>query len=146
MVQRKKLKFWPDKNTIKEQSNTIRTVGRWGLYFVLIGLIAGLGSIFFQFLCQIGSHFLLDQLAGYRPPAPAGEGDLFRTHEDRFQPMDSSFSALYWGALSAGGSSTLLRRRQRGTEPMPRSIPTTTRGASSAGGFPSSKPLPPPLH
>ena len=51
--------------------------GTWLSYFVLIGIIAGLGSVLFQFLCNVGSHYLLDLLAGYRPPAPAGEPELF---------------------------------------------------------------------
>ncbi len=49
--------------------------------FVLIGIIAGLGSILFQLLCNLGTHYLLDALAGYRPAAPAGEPELFEpTH------------------------------------------------------------------
>jgi len=46
-------------------------------YFVLIGLIAGTGSIVFQFLCDVGLHFFLDSLAGYRPPGPTNEPRLF---------------------------------------------------------------------
>ncbi|MCF8146491.1 MAG: chloride channel protein [Deltaproteobacteria bacterium] len=63
--------------SLKAGSITLSTAGKWAFYFVLIGLIAGLGSVVFQLLCQVGSHFLMDQLAGYRPPAPAGEGHLF---------------------------------------------------------------------
>ncbi|MGM0758474.1 MAG: chloride channel protein [Thermodesulfobacteriota bacterium] len=51
--------------------------GTWLSYFVLIGIIAGLGSVLFQFLCNVGSHYLLDFMAGYRPPAPSGEPELF---------------------------------------------------------------------
>ncbi|MDD2316267.1 MAG: chloride channel protein [Desulfobacterales bacterium] len=47
--------------------------GRWTVYFVLIGIIAGLGAIAFHFLCELGSHYFLDALAGYRPMLPAGE-------------------------------------------------------------------------
>ena len=47
--------------------------GKWTLHFVLIGLIAGLGAIAFHYLCQIGAHFFMDMMAGYRPPSPAGE-------------------------------------------------------------------------
>ncbi len=43
---------------------------------MLIGVIAGLGSVVFYFLCQMGSHFLMDAVAGYRPPAPGGEYHL----------------------------------------------------------------------
>ena len=49
---------------------------RWSFYFVAIGLIAGLGSIAFHYLCQLGIHYFLDMAAGYRPPPPAGEHHL----------------------------------------------------------------------
>jgi chloride channel protein, CIC family len=54
----------------------ISSAGKWTLNFVLIGIIAGLGSILFHYLCQIGIHFFMDLIAGYRPPAPAGEHHL----------------------------------------------------------------------
>ena len=50
--------------------------GRWTSYFIGIGIIAGLGSVAFHYLTQLGVHFLLDAIAGYRPPAPAGEHHL----------------------------------------------------------------------
>lgn len=46
-------------------------------YIILIGFIAGLGSIVFHYLCQIGASFFLNYLAGYRPPAAVGEPGLF---------------------------------------------------------------------
>ncbi len=49
---------------------------RWSFYFIAIGLIAGLGSVLFHYLCQLGVHFFLDMAAGYRPPPPAGEHHL----------------------------------------------------------------------
>ncbi len=52
-------------------------LGRWLLSYALIGVIAGLGSIMFYFCCQVGVHYFLDFLAGYRPPAPAGEPPVF---------------------------------------------------------------------
>lgn len=49
-----------------------------GLFWIiLIGVIAGLGSVLFHYLCQIGVHFFMDYLAGYRPPPTAGESELF---------------------------------------------------------------------
>ncbi|PQP33750.1 chloride channel protein, partial [Desulfobacteraceae bacterium SEEP-SAG9] len=33
--------------------------------------------IVFHYLCQVGLHFILDFLAGYRPPSPMGEHHLF---------------------------------------------------------------------
>lgn len=50
--------------------------GKWAFYFVIIGVIAGLGSIVFHYLTQLGMHYFLDLMAGYRPPAPAGEHHL----------------------------------------------------------------------
>ena len=49
---------------------------RWAFYFIVIGLIAGVGSIVFHYLCQLGMHYFLDLMAGYRPPPPAGEHHL----------------------------------------------------------------------
>ena len=54
----------------------IAHAGKWTLYFVLIGIIAGLGSVVFHYLCQLGLHYFMDLAAGYRPPAPAGEHHL----------------------------------------------------------------------
>jgi CIC family chloride channel protein len=50
--------------------------GKWILIFVLIGLIAGLGSVAFHTLTDLGMHFFLDAMAGYRPEGPAGEHHL----------------------------------------------------------------------
>ncbi|MCF8093191.1 MAG: chloride channel protein [Desulfotignum sp.] len=49
---------------------------RWLFYFVLIGLISGLGAVVFHYLCGLGMHYFLDMMAGYRPDAPAGEHAL----------------------------------------------------------------------
>ncbi|WP_028313582.1 chloride channel protein [Desulfatibacillum aliphaticivorans] len=46
---------------------------KWVARFVAIGVVAGLGSILFHFLCEAGMRYFLDALAGYRPPAAAGE-------------------------------------------------------------------------
>lgn len=60
----------------RESSIKIAHASKWTLYFVLIGIIAGLGSIIFHYLCQLGLHFFMDLAAGYRPPPPAGEHHL----------------------------------------------------------------------
>ena len=60
----------------KDLSANIFRAGRWMIYFVGIGIIAGLGSIAFHYLTQLGVHYFLDAIAGYRPPAPAGEHHL----------------------------------------------------------------------
>ena len=55
----------------------VSKAGLWTLYFIGIGIIAGIGAIIFHYLCQVGVHIFLDMMAGYRPPAPAGEHHLF---------------------------------------------------------------------
>ncbi len=64
-------------STFKTRTTRITTAGKRIFHYVLIGVIAGLGSILFQYLCQVGLHVFLDQMAGYRPPSPAGESHLF---------------------------------------------------------------------
>ena len=80
----------------KERSVNIAHAGKWTLYFVLIGLIAGLGSIVFQYLCQLGLHYFMDFMAGYRPPSPAGEHHLL-------QPTSTPFNRLILLLLPALG-------------------------------------------
>ncbi len=60
----------------EDHSSSIALAGKWAVRFMLIGIIAGLGSIVFNYLCQLGLHYFMDMLAGYRPPAPAGEHHL----------------------------------------------------------------------
>ena len=64
-------------STFKTRTTRITTAGKRIFHYVLIGVIAGLGSIVFQYLCQVGLHVFLDQMAGYNPPSPAGESHLF---------------------------------------------------------------------
>lgn len=54
----------------------VARAGKWAFFFVAIGLIAGTGSIVFNYLCQLGIHFFMDLMAGYLPPSPAGEHHL----------------------------------------------------------------------
>lgn len=61
----------------KERSVIIAHAGKWTMNFVLIGIIAGLGSIVFYYLCQAGLYYFMDLVAGYRPSSPAGEHHLF---------------------------------------------------------------------
>ena len=74
--------------------------GKWTLYFVLIGIIAGLGSIVFHYLTQIGLHYFLDFLAGYRPPAPAGEHHLLTPTTTPFNRWMLLFLPALGGVLS----------------------------------------------
>jgi CIC family chloride channel protein len=52
-------------------------IGRWAFYYVCVGAVAGVASIVFYYLCQLGMRVFLDSLAGYRPPTSAGEAALF---------------------------------------------------------------------
>jgi chloride channel protein, CIC family len=64
------------RNRIKLTQLNVAQATRWSIYFVAIGLIAGLGSVVFHYLCQLGLHYFMDMAAGYRPPPPAGEHHL----------------------------------------------------------------------
>jgi len=55
----------------------VRSVGRYMVYAFFVGIVAGLGAVFFYLLCQFGQHYLLDMLAGYRPEEPFGEPSVF---------------------------------------------------------------------
>jgi len=72
-----KKKRRPDGKAAGGDSFDFAHAGKWAVYFFAIGIIAGLGSIVFHWLCQVGVHFFLDLMAGYRPPSPAGEHHLF---------------------------------------------------------------------
>lgn len=76
-------------NLIKEDTNRLGAgsgmpfrdglsrIGRWTLYYITVGMFAGIASIVFYYLCQLGMRIFLDFLAGYRPPSSAGEYALF---------------------------------------------------------------------
>ncbi|MDQ1336847.1 MAG: chloride channel protein family [Thermodesulfobacteriota bacterium] len=85
---------------LKAGSVRLTTAGKWAFYFVLIGLIAGLGSVVFYLLCQMGSHFLMDQLAGCRPPTPAGEPHLFAPTQTPFNRWMLLFLPALGGIVS----------------------------------------------
>ncbi|MGZ3599868.1 MAG: chloride channel protein [Ktedonobacterales bacterium] len=52
---------------------------RWLLIGTLIGVVAGVGAIIFASLIAWCSHVLLTGIAGFTPPAPAGEGNVGST-------------------------------------------------------------------
>jgi len=74
------------KKTIQERIDTlvrhdlagrVSKAGKWTIYFIGIGIIAGFGAVIFHYLCQVGIHYIMDMMAGYRPSPPAGEHHLF---------------------------------------------------------------------
>ena len=86
--------------TDKERSFNIAHAGKWSLYFVLIGVIAGLGSIVFHYLCLLGSHYFMDFIAGYRPPSPGGEHHLLIPTSTSFNRMMLLFLPALGGLVS----------------------------------------------
>lgn len=60
------------------EHSALKRTGKWLLLFILIGVISGLGAVLFHFLCEVGMHYLLDLIAGYRPPSAAGEHSIFK--------------------------------------------------------------------
>ena len=100
----------------KKLSFDLAYAGKWAFYFLIIGIIAGLGSILFHYLCVLGMHYFMDLLAGYRPPSPAGEHHLlepstipFRRYMLFFLPaMGGLFSGwlVYTFAPEAEGHGT----------------------------------------
>jgi CIC family chloride channel protein len=67
---------WLARITLRSRSFDIAVAGRWALFFVAIGIIAGLGAVVFHYLCGLGTHYFMDHFAGYHPPPPAGEHHL----------------------------------------------------------------------
>ncbi len=84
----------------KDRSTRIAQAGKWTLYCVLIGLIAGMGSIVFHYLCQLGVHYFLDLMAGYRPPTPAGEHHLIPPSQTPFSRWMLLFLPALGGLVS----------------------------------------------
>lgn len=49
---------------------------KWLILGVVVGVIAGLGAVVFYESLRLANHYLLEDLAGYSVPTPAGEGAL----------------------------------------------------------------------
>ncbi len=88
------------KSPLEKKSLDIAHTGKWVVIFVLIGIIAGTGSIIFHYLCQLGSHFFLNFLAGYNPPQPAGEHSLFQSPCTQFNRWILFFLPAFGGIIS----------------------------------------------
>ncbi len=75
--------------------------GRVLLAAPLVGVVAGIGSIIFFTLCQLGMFFFLNQLAGYQPSPPRGEPPLFEPILPKpFSPLFLALSCVIGGLLS----------------------------------------------
>lgn len=95
-----KLKKWFKTIAVKDHSINMARMGKWTLTFVAIGIIAGLGSIVFHYLCQLGLHYFMDFIAGYRPPSPAGEHHLITPTNTPFSRYTLLFLPAFGGILS----------------------------------------------
>ena len=76
------------------------SAAKWTFNFILIGIIAGLGSILFHYLCVLGQHYLMDFFAGYRPPSPAGEHHLLEPTQRPFNRWILLFLPAIGGIFS----------------------------------------------
>ncbi|MBC8198505.1 MAG: chloride channel protein [Desulfobacterales bacterium] len=94
------LKKWFKAIAVKNRSIDIARASKWALAFVAIGIIAGLGSIVFHYLCQLGLHYFMDFIAGYRPPSPAGEHHLLTPTSTSFSRYTLLFLPAFGGILS----------------------------------------------
>jgi CIC family chloride channel protein len=64
----------------------LRATAKWFLLSGLVGIVAGLGAIFFQSAIQVVNHYALGIVAGYVPPETAGEKSIFEPPTTPFRP------------------------------------------------------------
>lgn len=95
-----RLKKWFKAIAVKNHTIDIARAGKWAITFFAIGIIAGLGSIVFHYLCQLGLHYFMDFIAGYRPPSPAGEHHLLTPTNTSFSRYTLLFLPAFGGLLS----------------------------------------------
>ncbi len=81
-------------------SGSFAYTGKWICGFFLIGIVAGLGAVLFEYMCGLGSHFFMDYLAGYNPPAPSGEYSHFHTTGRPFNKWILLFLPAIGGLIS----------------------------------------------
>jgi chloride channel protein, CIC family len=77
-----------------------KSTGKWFLLSGLIGIVAGLGAIFFQFAIQVVVHFALGQITGYVPLETAGEKSIFEPPDTQFRPLLIIVVMMVGGAAS----------------------------------------------
>jgi CIC family chloride channel protein len=79
----------------------LHSTGKWFLLAALVGIVAGLGGIAFQFIEQTIFHFGLQLFAGYSPAEAAGEHRLFAEPVVVFNPV-TLLVVLALGGLASG--------------------------------------------
>lgn len=131
----------------------LHVIGRVLALSSLVGVVAGLGAITFQVMCQAVQHVLLAQLVGYEQPGPAGERSLFAPVHGSLHlwllPIVPALGGLLTGLLvkhfapEAGGHGTdeavdSFHRRGgaiRGRVPIVKSVASAiTLGSGGSGG------------
>ncbi len=83
-----------------ETWNNFSKTSRRMFFFILIGIVAGLGAVAFHFLCEVGFSFFMDFLAGFHPPAPSGEKHLFSSSGNSFNRYILLFLPALGGLIS----------------------------------------------
>jgi len=74
-------------------------VGRLLLLAALVGILAGLGAALFEIAVGALKYGLLDGVAGYRPPAAAGDHPLFGHSEQPFRPWVLALLPVFGGLV-----------------------------------------------
>lgn len=90
----RRLGIWP------AERGHFRSVGRIVLLAGLVGVVAGLGAVAFQFLSHVVMKYGLELVAGYKPGGTSGDWNLFQN----IQPLFGGF--LPWmilGVITIGG-------------------------------------------
>ncbi len=78
----------------------LRAVGRMVLLAGLVGVVAGLGAVAFQFLSHLVLKYGLEFVAGYKPAGPTGEWSIFSA----IRPIFGGFSPwLLLAVITVGG-------------------------------------------
>ncbi|GAB4145107.1 MAG: chloride channel protein [Planctomycetaceae bacterium] len=62
------------------QGFEFRSTGKWFFLSSVVGIVAGLGAIFFQILGQVVMSFVLTGISGYAPGEARGEHQFFHYH------------------------------------------------------------------
>ncbi len=79
----------------------LKSAWKWFLLSAMIGIVAGLGAIAFQYLSEVVLHFILGDIAGYVPPEPIGEYRFFAHSQAEFSPW-KLVAVMAGGGLVSG--------------------------------------------
>ena len=77
-----------------------RDIGKWVIVGVLIGIIAGFGSLLLYYSIDFFTKVMLTGIAGFIPPAPAGEGGLPGYTMPSFRRLLIPVSTIIGGLVS----------------------------------------------